>query len=571
MREKWTSRPDYRERTIRFALTADRGYYGAEREWPTVVMIDDMRDANGIEAPNGNAGGDAGDTVTPGGGAAPTPTADVPPFPVDALPPVLRRLVLEAAHAKECPPDFVAVPLLPALGVAVGASRSVELARTYREHPIVWTAVVAPPASGKSPAEDVAMGPVEEQRKAFAQEHRRALEAWREEHADWEMDAADARKRKKRVPPEPEKPVKERIRVGDTTLEALLLRLTENPRGLILGRDELAGFFGAMGQYKGGKGSDREAWLSLHSGRTPPLDRKSADEAHDVFHPHVSVVGSIQPGRMDVLDTGAGDGMVERFLICWPEAKLPTDAEEDISVEAEEAYRRVWRFLYALQPEVDEYGNLVPKSVPLSAGARDAWKRHRRTLKDAAYRPGTPEYIQGVLGKLRAYLARLALILALVRVAEGGGAAPETVEAEDVERAWGLVSYFLAHARRVHSELRDEGRPQSRQSMLAGALGELLEATGGEWRGTATELFDALKEIGHGRALPKVPDSLTEEVLKAARRTPALHAEKGRTGKGRYVRIAWATPVGGGATAEGSVTASPVSSRDDAENGHDAA
>jgi primase-polymerase (primpol)-like protein len=44
VRDKWTSRPDYRERTIRFALSADREYYGAEREWPTVTFIDDMRD-----------------------------------------------------------------------------------------------------------------------------------------------------------------------------------------------------------------------------------------------------------------------------------------------------------------------------------------------------------------------------------------------------------------------------------------------------------------------------------------------------------------------------------------------
>jgi hypothetical protein len=197
--------------------------------------------------------------------------------------------------------------------------------------------------------------------------------------------------------------------------------------------------------------------------------------------------------------------MVERFLISWPEAKLLPDAEEDVSVEAEEAYGRVWRFLYALEPGIDDYGNPVPRSVPLTLAAREAWKRHRRTLKEAAYRPGTPEYIQGVLGKLRAYLARLALILALVRVAEGGGAAPERVEAGDVERAWGLVSYFLAHARRVHSELRDEGRPESRQSMLAGALGELLEKTGGEWKGTATDLFDALKEAGHGGPSPMCP------------------------------------------------------------------
>lgn len=524
MRPKW-ERPDYRERTVRKALTEDRNYFGIERDYPTVTFIDDL---NG-----GEGGGATSATVPLHPGGDPAPTSGVPPFPLDVFPPSLRRFVSEAAHATEVPPDFVALPLIAALGTAIGASREAKISRNHREPPIFNTAVVAPPASGKSPAERMALLPVIHQQRLHNREHERALEEHKEKHQDWELAAAEARKKKRHIPPEPEKPVKKRIRVGDLTLEALMLRLVQNPRGLILTRDELAGFFKAMNQYR--QGADREVWLSLHSGQAPPIDRKTADESHDIDHPCVSVIGGIQPGKLKVLDVEAGDGMVERFLFAYPAATLLPDAEEDVSIEAENGYRRIWDRLHALQMGEDEFGKPAPLSVPLAPSARSTWKRYKRRLKEEAYRPGQPEFVQGVLGKMVAYLARFALILALVRAVEED--APEEIGPADLDRAWDLVGYFVAHAGKVYAELRGK----SRQGELAGALGDLLAEVGGEWEGSAGELFEALKDMGHGEALPKVPDSLTEKVLEAARKTPALLAERKRSGGKRRLRLAWSS------------------------------
>ncbi len=47
------------------------------------------------------------------------PTHEVEPFPVEALPIPLARLVQEAATALPCPPDFVGVLMLPLLGTAL--------------------------------------------------------------------------------------------------------------------------------------------------------------------------------------------------------------------------------------------------------------------------------------------------------------------------------------------------------------------------------------------------------------------------------------------------------------------
>jgi uncharacterized protein DUF3987 len=459
-------------------------------------------------------------------------------FPVHALPPSLGRFLREAEHAKEAPMEFVALSLLAALGTAIGASRRFWIERTWQEFPTLYTAVVALPASGKSPAEDAAMKPIERQKKVFNQEYKLALEKYKQDYQQWEFEANEARKKKKSLPPEPEKPTKKCIRVGDATLEALQLRMVENPRGLVLARDELAGFFNSLNQYRAG--AHREFWLSQHSGRVPPLDRKGNDESYDIDYPCVSVVGSIQPDKLKVLDIAAGDGMVERFLFAWPEAKMQPDAERDISLEAEEDYHRRWEGLYALEMGEDEYGNPAPKDVPLAPEAETAWRAYRRALKHSAYEPGISTFMRGVLGKMKAHFPRLALILALVRTVEEGDAREEVRE-EDLDNAWELAKYFAGQSHRVYAEFVGE----SKENLLACALDRLLEGTGGEWEGSATELFDKLTDLGYAKALPKKPDALTQAVLKVARNTPALSAQKGqRSAESRSIVLKRERPPG---------------------------
>ena len=55
--------------------------------------------------------------------------------------------------------------------------------------------------------------------------------------------------------------------LSDTTVEALAPILRVNPRGLLLARDELAGWIGSFDRYsgKGKSGADAANWLSMLS------------------------------------------------------------------------------------------------------------------------------------------------------------------------------------------------------------------------------------------------------------------------------------------------------------------
>src|SRR5207248_3588353 len=66
----------------------------------------------------------------------PVPLSEVPeaaPFPLDTLPGCLAHFVEEVAWALNCPPDFVAVPLLGIAGGAIGNSGVVALQSSHHQ------------------------------------------------------------------------------------------------------------------------------------------------------------------------------------------------------------------------------------------------------------------------------------------------------------------------------------------------------------------------------------------------------------------------------------------------------
>src|SRR6516225_1437414 len=93
---------------------------------------------------------------------SPIPLAEIPAalhFPVDVLPARLRGFVNDAAAALACPEDYVAVPLVTLAGAAIGASRPLSIKDTWRERPCLYTAIVAPPGSTKTPALSLVANP----------------------------------------------------------------------------------------------------------------------------------------------------------------------------------------------------------------------------------------------------------------------------------------------------------------------------------------------------------------------------------------------------------------------------
>lgn len=514
MRGKW-NRQDYRSRTIQKALE------GAEFYSPAAST---NRDDATVKA-----------ETTP----AHTPLPEAADFPTGAMPNACQPLIREATAALGCAPELVALPMLAALSSAIGASRVIEVKGGWREGATLFLAVVASPGAMKTPAAKVAKAPVFERQRGLGGEYAEDKEEHRRDLLRWETEKKEAAKRGEvHEEASPSPPAFARCVAGDTTLEALVCVLEDNPRGLLVHKDELTGWVRSMDQYKGGKGSDRQHWLSLWSNDEVVVDRKSRQgEPIVLAKPFVSLFGGIQPAMLTELGGAMEDGLMDRFLFAYPTPRHAWFNEYEISDSSRNRHAALYNELADLTLAQDEHGDPNPKPLKLSPEAKRLFAGVVDSLAAEAFEPGFPARLEGVYSKMRGYLARLSLILAVCRLVEsdaGGnaGESKECVEREDVEAAAEMIEYFKAHARRVYAELR---APDDLE-VLAADLKALIEASEGRLEATATELHDLLEQAGC-EALPERPKELSQSIRKLAERTPALRVRPGHRGKERVLRL----------------------------------
>ncbi len=512
-REKW-NREDYRRRTIARAVEKVEFYSPGAGAGPT---LNESARMNGRD----------GQLVLDG-----APLPDAVPFPVDAIPASCRQLVGEAEEALGCAPELVALPMLAVLSSAIGTSRVVEVKGGWREWAALFLAVVASPGAMKTPAAKVAKKPAFERQRRLGKEYAEDKEDWKREVREWEVEKRDAQKAGEPAPEEPAPPAMSRCVAGDTTVEALVSILEDNPRGLLVHRDELAGWVRSMDQYKGGKGSDRQNWLNLWNTDEVVVDRKSRlGEPIILAKPFISLFGGIQPAMLGELGGGMEDGMMDRFLFAYPAPRHVRFTEDEVSEEAEARYAALYEKLANLTLATDEHGDPNPKPLRLSSDARKLFARTADALGAEMLQPGFPSRLEGVWSKMRGYLARLSLVLAVCRCVETG-APEERIEAEDIEAASRLLGYFKAHARRVYAEV---SVPDPLE-VLGADLKNLLEDNGGRLEATATQLYRKLEKAGC-EALPARPKELVAAVRSLSARSSTLQASFGWRGKEKVVRL----------------------------------
>lgn len=527
-REKW-ERAGYREGTLRKAL--QRTDYYRPDDGARLVRAAPTPGAE--DAGSGSWGTDE-DVLARGEGMSPLAV----PFPLEALPPQCRQIVEEGSKSIGCPPDLVAIPVLGVLAAAIGASRTIAIKRSWREGTTLFMGVIAPPGAKKTPAAKLAISPLWRYQSDLKRSHTQKLEKYEQELLEWREQKKLSQGEEADVLPPPRKPKLPRTVVDDTTVEALVATLENNPRGLLVTKDELTGWVRAMDQYKGGRGADRQHWLSLWSASPLVVDRKSREEPIILANPCVSVCGGIQPDMLKELGQDREDGMIERLLFGYPETEINLFSFEEISLDAEQAYEDLYRKLAALDMVEVEGGDYEPGIVYMSSTAKARFGELSDGLLKDVYGLGFPARLQRTYSKLEAYLARLSLIIAMCRVVETGE--PERVELSDVEAASKLIDYFKVHARRVHMKLRGN----SDEDDLATALRTFLESEEGRWEGSASELHKLLGGTGVSY-LPKVADELSKQLLELSTRTSDLHLRRGYRGKGRVLRLKLEPSVGG--------------------------
>ncbi len=444
------------------------------------------------------------------------------PFPVDALPKPIRGFVDAGARAIGCDPSYLALPLLAAIAAAIGNTRRLELKRGWSAPPILWGAIVGESGTAKTPAFKLVMRPVRERQRKALERHAEEIKQYEADLARWEKQMA-AWKRAKDAgsdPPEkPDAPQAERFIVSDTTVEALAPILLANPRGLLLARDELAGWIGSFDRYagKGKAGADSANWLSMFNAESIIVDRKTGiPRTIHVPRAAVCVSGGIQPA---ILQRALGlehreSGLAARLLLTCPPRKAKRWTEADIDPSAEAELVRLFDRLYELQPTAGDDGEPRSVLVRLSADAKSAWKAYYNG--HAVEQADLTGDMAAAWSKLEEYAARLALVVHFTRWATGDVTDEGRLDIASMNAGISLAKWFKHEAKRLYVMLdeSDAERDQRRLVDWIGRKGGTVTPRevqqGCRWLkepGAAESALEGLAKAGSGswRDVPTTP------------------------------------------------------------------
>jgi hypothetical protein len=252
-----------------------------------------------------------------------------PSLPVDLFGP-WTAWIHEAAGAAACPIDYVLAPLLASASVLIGHARWAQAVPGWIEPPHLWIGAVGDSGNGKSPGADCLMRDVlPEIERKMRIDFPDQLRDWQATNAyakaaeeRWKSEVRDAEKKGTPPPSQPAEmtiaaePQEPRLRQHDITIERVATLLaTAAPKGLLIVRDELAGWINGMNVYND---AGRSFWIEAYGGRPYRVERQR-NEPLQIARLAVGVYGGTQPDKLAELMRQPDDGLLSRILWTWPE------------------------------------------------------------------------------------------------------------------------------------------------------------------------------------------------------------------------------------------------------------
>jgi putative DNA primase/helicase len=378
----------------------------------------------------------------------------------------------------QCPPDFVAVAIMVALGSVLGRKLGIRpQARTnWTVIANQWAMAIGRPGVLKSPAMEAALAPVKRLQMRAAEQYEGALEAYRQaiKLAKLRGEAGEKAARKKLeknphadvsadlVLEEPAEPQMRRYLANDTTAAALGELLRQNPDGLLVFRDELVSLLRSLDRED--QAEARGFYLTAWNGESAyTFDRIGRGFFLHIPAVCLSVLGSTQPGRIaeylrEAVRGGKGDdGLMQRFgLLVWPETSGPwreVDRWPD-SAARQAAYEVFVRLAHMTPEDVGaqrDEDEAVPylRFDPPALELFRTWREQLETLlRSAKHHPA----LEAHFAKYRKLIPGLAL---LCHIADGHG---EAVGEEAMLRALSWAEYLDSHARRAYASVMHADR-----------------------------------------------------------------------------------------------------------------
>lgn len=389
----------------------------------------------------------------------------VAPFTADLLPEAVRPYVMEVARKNGIAPDYPAAAMVAALGAVIGRRVGIypTPGKAARVVPTLWAALLYDhPLAMESPAIPQILEPltllaadahaefVEKQRAH--QVRQAAYDAARNAWTQQVEQAARAGKNTDSLlakhPTAPEPPRQRRYRTSAGSVEKLIALMNDNPRGLMLFRDDLSAWLGSLART--GREGERHFFLACAGGAESSLDYDGGSSGTLHCHaPGLAVLGGAHADiyrKLVTRDTGNLGQLASRFgLTVCPDSPMQPDRADGTDAEGEDGSRvhPLFRRLDSLRLPAGETA-----SLQFDEAAREIADRWMAGLETRLTH--MPDLLFAAhLATHRQLLPALALIFHLVEVAEGDGQLrPVTAPATLLAARW--CDYLATHAGRLY-------------------------------------------------------------------------------------------------------------------------
>ncbi|MDB4634521.1 YfjI family protein, partial [Rubripirellula sp.] len=387
--------------------------------------------------------------------------AELPEFPVDALPPSLSDWVSRESEAIQTPSDMPALLALAVCAVPLAKRVEVQAWAGWSEPCNLYVATILDPANRKSAVFKDAQKPLRqvetELRKREGPElqkeqTRRDIQKGRFEKlkktASGELNAekrdkAEREAKELAVEIGEYKPLElPTLIVDDVTTEKLAQMMEANGERIASMSAE-GDVFGLMkGRYAGGQ-TDIGIYLKGHSGDSVSVDRVIRGPVR-LDAPALTMAIAIQPEVIRGIAGNSafrGRGLLGRFLYAVPrswvgERKIaPEPVDRLVSVEYGNAVKDL------ADIDLDREGN--PHRIKLSSEAVDTFKEFNRWL-ESELKEGSLEDMKDWGGKLAGATLRIAGILHCVE--RGTQGVTEDIGNETIENAQRIAKWAIPHA-----------------------------------------------------------------------------------------------------------------------------
>lgn len=392
--------------------------------------------------------------------------APIPEMVPDLLPGPLRPWLVDSAQRACIPLECFAIPAIVGLASVVGRHAVIrpEEQSSWSTPPNLWGAIVAGPGLMKSHAIGVALAPVKVLAEDAAEDHERDERRNEIEKiaTKAEIDALKRRASVNRTELESlmaryhaQQQPERRYTTSDPTVEKLGILMNENPRGILLIRDELSGWLDAM--RKQGREGDRSFYLEAWGGDSSYTVDRVGRGTLRIASMCLSVIGAIQPGRIQQHVAGAvsggqdADGLLQRVqLLVWPDT-LPEWRR--CSGEPDEHAREIAHAVYAI---LDcDFRERHEEPVRFDRDAQRLYDDYRdglETLLRSGDIDSCPAY-GAHIAKYKGLVPSLALLFWLAE----GNRPPRQIGAAYVAMALAWKDYLNLHARKVYDAELDLG------------------------------------------------------------------------------------------------------------------